>query len=95
MDALEARVQRLAGQVAVSEALFGTIAALALRTLSDDVRDTTPRELRACITASVKGSKPSERETLTLQVEEHAAQLLDQIERLARLVPSSNMPSAS
>jgi hypothetical protein len=75
---------RLAGQVAVSEALFGTIAVLALRTLSDEVRDTL-RELRACITANVKGhAKPSDAEMLTLQIEEHLAQLLDQIENLAR-----------
>jgi hypothetical protein len=90
MDALEASVQRLAGQVAVSEALFGTIAALALRTLSDDVRDTILQQLRVSITTSVKGlTNPSDAGTLTLQLEENVARLLDQIEHMVRFSPNA------
>jgi hypothetical protein len=83
--ALEARLDRLAGKVTVVEVLYGGVAALALRALPDDLRDRIIRELRASITASVQGyGTPSDTETFKLQLEEHAQQLLDQLEGLAR-----------
>jgi len=82
---LETRLDRLAGKVVVIEVLYGTIAALILHATPDDLRDGIIRELRASITTSAKGfAMPSDAETFTLQIEEHAQQLLDQIEGLAR-----------
>jgi hypothetical protein len=82
---LETRLDRLAGKVVVIEVLYGAIAALILRATPDDLRDGIIRELRASITTSAKGfAIPSDAETFALEIEEHAQQLLDQIEGLAR-----------
>jgi hypothetical protein len=43
-------------------------------------------ELRSSISVSAQGVlKPSDAELMTLEIEEQAQQLLDQIERMARL----------
>ena len=62
----------LAGKIAVNEAVSGSIAALALRTFSDDVRDTILRELRSSITTRIMSPDALEAATLTLQLEEHS-----------------------
>jgi hypothetical protein len=85
IQALEARVEQLAARLVVTEVLYGAIAGLALRATSEPIRDTILRELRASVTVSVTGiAVPPINESLTLQTEEHAAQLLDQIEGFAR-----------
>lgn len=85
IQALEARVEQLSARLVVTEVLYGAIAGLALRATSDPVRDTILRELRGSVAVSVAGSAvASDDEALTLRTEEHAAQLLDQIEGFAR-----------
>ena len=53
--------------------------------MHERLRDTILREMGASITITVKAfAMPSDAEALTLQTEEHAQQLLDQIEGFAR-----------
>jgi hypothetical protein len=66
--------------------IYSTIAALILRSVSAELRGRIMGELRSSISVSAQGVlKPSDAELMTLEIEEQAQQLLDQIERMARL----------
>lgn len=78
--ALQERLNCLEARATVAETLFAAIA-VALRVAPDDVRNEIFRTLRA----SVSGGAPdSELETEVLEIEEHVAQIIDQIEAVAR-----------
>ena len=79
--ALEERLTRLEVRAAFSEVLFSAIAGAALRAVPDDVRDQIFRDIRATVTCGAAGS---ELQAEFLEVEEHAAQIIDQIEGIAR-----------
>ena len=66
--------------------IYSTIAALILRSVSAELRGRIMGELRSSISVSAQAVlKPSDAELMTLEIEEQAQQLLDQIERIARL----------
>lgn len=66
--------------------IYSTIAALILRSVSAELRGRIMGELRSSISVGAQGVlKPSDAELMTLEIEEQAQQLLDQIERMARL----------
>ena len=66
--------------------IYSTIAALILRSVSAELRGRIMGELRSSISVSAQGVlKLSDAELMTLEIEEQAQQLLDQIERMARL----------
>ena len=66
--------------------IYSTIAALILRSVSAELRGRIMGKLRSSISVSAQGVlKPSDAELMTLEIEEQAQQLLDQIERMARL----------
>jgi hypothetical protein len=70
----------------VVEVIHSTIAALILRSVSAELRGRIMGELRSSISVSAQGVlKLSDAELMTLEIEEQAQQLLDQIERMARL----------
>ena len=70
----------------VVEVIYSTIAALILLSVSAELRGRIMGELRSSISVSAQGVlKPSDAELMTLEIEEQAQQLLDQIERMARL----------
>ena len=88
LEELDKRLHDAQARVMVVEVIYSTIAALILRSVNADLRDGIMRELRSSISVSTRGLiKPSDAELMTLQIEEHAQQLLDQIERMARLNP--------
>jgi hypothetical protein len=66
--------------------IYSTIAALILRSVCAELRGRIMGKLRSSISVSAQGVlKPSDAELMTLEIEEQAQQLLDQIERMARL----------
>ena len=73
-------------RVLLVEAIYSTIAGLILRSVDAELRDSIMRELRSSISVSTRGfMNRSDAELMTLEIEEKAQQLLDQIERMARL----------
>ena len=85
LKALEDNFAGLAARQYVAEAIFATAVAMVLRSVSAGLRDPIMLGLRASIMVSTSGfSDPDQAETMILEVEERAKQLLDQVERLAR-----------
>jgi hypothetical protein len=69
------------------EGVYATIAAVILRNVDPGLMEHVLRELRSGIAISVQGLPAGpETQLMNLRVEEHAQNLLDQIERLARKV---------
>jgi hypothetical protein len=66
--------------------MLATTVGLTLRIVGDDLRRQLMAELRKNVRASAESFTDSERaDTLALEMEERADQLLDQIERLATI----------
>jgi hypothetical protein len=77
LRALEDRLDRVATRQGVSEIMLATTVGFVLRSVGEDLRRQIIEERRRSISAS----GPSE--FIALEMEERAAQLFDQIERLA------------
>ena len=76
----EEKLARLEAMLSVAETLFAALA-LAIRSAPDDVRNEIFRTLRASVSGGAPGS---ELETEVLEIEELVAQIIDQIEAVAR-----------
>jgi hypothetical protein len=79
ITAIEERLNRVAIRQVVSEVMLATTVGFVLRSVGEDLRKQILAELRK----SVSATGPSE--NVALEMEEQAAQLIDQIERLARI----------
>jgi hypothetical protein len=77
-DELEARVDRVAIRQVVSEIMLATTVGFVLRSLDESLLRQLMDELRRSVSAAASN------EVIALEMEERAAQLLDQIEHLAR-----------
>jgi hypothetical protein len=82
---LQDRYDRLAVRQLVSEVIFATTVGFVLRSANDDLRAQLLEELRKSISVKAESfANPAKAELMALEMEEAAAQLLDQIERFAR-----------
>jgi hypothetical protein len=77
------RLDRLATRGLIAEMIFSTVTARALRTVDESLRRRIMVELRNNISLGTSGRDAEE--TIALEMEERANQLLDQIERLANI----------
>lgn len=78
--ALQERINRLEAQASVATVLFSALA-VSLRAAPDDVRNEIFRSLRASVSGGAPGS---ELEREVLEIEELVAQIIDEIEAVAR-----------
>jgi hypothetical protein len=78
IEALEERLNRVAIRQCVNEVMLATTVGFVLRSVGEDLRKQVMNELRRSVSATASN------ETVALEMEERAAQLLDQIERFAR-----------
>jgi hypothetical protein len=79
IDELEERLDRVAIRQVVSEVMLATTVGFVLRSLDESLLRQLMGELRKNVSAAASS------ETIALEMEERAAQLLDQIEHLARI----------
>ncbi|WP_198164093.1 hypothetical protein [Bradyrhizobium jicamae] len=79
VEELEHRLDRVAIRQCVSEVMLATAVAFVLRAVGEDLLSRLMNELRKNVSATAS------RQTVALEMEERAAQLLDQIEYFARL----------
>ena len=79
IEALEHRLDRVAIRQCVSEVMLATTVGFVLRSVGEDLLRQLMNELRKSVSATATN------ETVALEMEERAAQLLDQIEHFARL----------
>jgi hypothetical protein len=84
IEGLQRTVDGLVMRVMVCEAIFGFIAAGAIRAAPQSVQQALVADLRKVSATATSGADPSRRAELVLEAEERAAQLVDQIERFAK-----------
>lgn len=83
---LEDRLDRLAMRGVVAEVLFSTATAFIIGSLPQNLQRQIIGELRRCVFVRTEGTDAARIERVTLETEEIAAQLLDQIEGAASVI---------
>jgi hypothetical protein len=88
VDDLEKRLDRVAVRQVVSEVMLATAVGFVLRSLDESLLRQLMDELRKNVSAAASS------ETVALELEERAAQLLDQIEHFARQLSQARVGGA-
>jgi hypothetical protein len=84
LEALESRVDRLTTRGLVAETIFATVTAFVIGASPQSLQRELMGELRKRVVAKAEGDIDSQGATsLVLEMDEHIAQLFDQIERIA------------